>query len=312
MVPAKSTDVRQQCNEEKGPVIAGLFSLPVKHLCNCAQRYTFNTYRRSSFHHASIFGEDKVLTAEQINTYHEKGYVTPDFRLPTDTIEAIRQRHRQLVSTYPKFNNYCPALLAYDTAFLEYAKNPDILNMVEQLIGPDIALWNSSFFAKPANGGHATPWHQDGEYWPIKPLATCTVWIALDNATRENGCLRVIPGSHSTQRLRKHNTSDRSDITLNQELDCSEYRLEDAEDITLDTGQISLHDVYLVHGSEANHSNHSRRGMTLRFMPTTSVYDRQLAQQKSAEKNLTDQSERTLYLMRGKDASAKNDFSQRR
>jgi len=252
-----------------------------------------------------------MLTAGQIATYHEKGYVTPDFCLPKTTVDAIGERHRQLLERYPQFHNYCPALLAYDKEFLEFAKNPQILNMVEQLIGPDIALWNSSFFAKPASGGHATPWHQDGEYWPIKPLATCTVWIAIDNATRENGCLRVIPGSHSEQKLRKHHTSARTNITLNQELDETEYPVEQAEDITLAAGQISLHDVYLVHGSEANHSDRPRRGMTLRFMPTTSVYDRKLAQQKSAEKNLVDQSERTLYLLRGKDASGKNDFSQR-
>ena len=68
--------------------------------------------------------------------------------------------------------------------------------MVGQLIGPDIALWNMSFFAKPALNGKKTPMHQDGEYWPIVPLATCTVWIAIDEATVENGCLRYIPGSH--------------------------------------------------------------------------------------------------------------------
>jgi Phytanoyl-CoA dioxygenase (PhyH) len=52
--------------------------------------------------------------------------------------------------------------------------------VVSQVIGEDIALWNSSFFAKPARVGTKTPWHQDGEYWPIRPLATCTVWIAVD------------------------------------------------------------------------------------------------------------------------------------
>ena len=59
-------------------------------------------------------------------------------------------------------------------AFLEFARTPGILDMVEQLIGSDFALWNSSFFAKPARNGRATPWHQDGEYWPIRPIATCT------------------------------------------------------------------------------------------------------------------------------------------
>jgi len=251
-----------------------------------------------------------VLSQKEIATYHQQGYITPQFKLPTTTITAIRDRHQLLLDQYPQFNNYCPALLAYDKSFLEFAKNPQILDMVEQLIGPDFALWNSSFFAKPANGGHATPWHQDGEYWPITPLATCTVWIAIDSATVENGCLRVIPGSHRDQKLLSHHTNPSDEVTLNQELDNHNFNEAEADDIILEAGQISLHDVYLVHGSETNNSNHSRRGMTLRFMPTTSIYNRQLAQEKSKDKNLVDQSARTLYLLRGKDASGKNDFSQ--
>jgi len=252
-----------------------------------------------------------MLSSEEVAQYHENGYVTPDFRLSETVVDSIRERHQKLLLKHPEFNNYCPSLLAYDRDFLDVAKNDDILDMVAQLIGPDIALWNSSFFAKPAGGGHATPWHQDGEYWPIRPLATCTVWIALDPATPENGCLEVIPGSHKNQTLLQHNTNERKDITLNQELDTSQYDLHDAQPIILKTGQISLHDVYIVHGSAANNSAQSRRGMTLRFMPTSSVYDREIAKSKSQAKGLVDQSERTLYLMRGIDSSGKNDFSQR-
>jgi ectoine hydroxylase-related dioxygenase (phytanoyl-CoA dioxygenase family) len=252
-----------------------------------------------------------MLNDSEIAQYHENGYVTPDFRLPDTLVDSIRDRHQKLLQKHPEFNNYCPSLLAYDREFLSVAKNEDILDMVCQLIGPDIALWNSSFFAKPAGGGHATPWHQDGEYWPIRPLATCTVWIALDPATPENGCLEVIPGSHKQQKLLQHNTNDRKDITLNQELATSQYNSDEAEPIILETGQISLHDVYLVHGSAANNSTQSRRGMTLRIMPTTSIYDRDVARSMSQAKGLTDQSERTLYLLRGKDVSGANDFTQR-
>lgn len=252
-----------------------------------------------------------MLSKEEVTQYREHGYVTPDYRLPASLIESIRARHKRLLVKHPEFNNYCPALLAYDTEFLEIAKNEDILDMVTQLIGPDIALWNSSFFAKPASGGHATPWHQDGEYWPIRPLATCTVWIALDPATPENGCLEVIPGSHKDQQLLQHNTNESEDITLNQELAASQYNSQDAKPIILETGQISLHDVYIVHGSAANNSNQSRRGMTLRYMPTSSVYDRELAKSMSQSRNFVDQSERTLYLLRGTDTSGKNDFAVR-
>ena len=133
--------------------------------------------------------EHHMLTEEQVSHYHEQGYVFPDYRLPAGTLERIRADHDRLLADNPdrpEFRDNCSALLSHDFSFLNYANNPDILDMVEQLIGPDIALWNMSFFAKPAVNGKRTPWHQDGQYWPIRPLATCTVWIAVDDATREN------------------------------------------------------------------------------------------------------------------------------
>lgn len=252
-----------------------------------------------------------MLEKEEIASYQEDGYVTPDFSLPEDVIDDIKQAYARLLVKHPEFENYCPNLLKFDTGFLGVARNPDILDMVAQVIGPDIALWNSSFFAKPANGGHATPWHQDGEYWPVRPLATCTVWIAIDEATQENGCLRMIKGSHKSRRLRKHNTNDANNLTLNQELDPSEYDEADAVDLVLKSGQISLHDVYLLHGSEANHSSQPRRGMTLRYMPTTSVFDRGIATDLHKKLGITNHSERTVFLMRGRDVCGKNDFTVR-
>jgi len=73
-----------------------------------------------------------------------------------------------------------------------------------------------------------------------------------------------------------------------------------------------LHDIYLLHGSEANHSPRPRRGMTLRFMPTTSHFDRELAQRQAREMGLVDHSARTLWLMSGVDRSGRNDFRLRR
>ena len=158
-----------------------------------------------------------MLTEEQIEQYFEDGYVIPDFRLPDETIVAIQNRHANLLEQYPEFRDYCPAILQYDEEFAEFCRNEYLLDMVEQLIGPDIALWNSSFFAKPAGNGKATPWHQDGEYWPIRPLATCTAWVAVDDATRENGCLRIIKGSHKDSQLLQHETNPSTELTLNQE-----------------------------------------------------------------------------------------------
>ena len=247
-----------------------------------------------------------MLTEREIDRYHNSGYVVPDFQLEVNTLEEIGFYHGHLIEKYPEFSDYCPAVLCYETAFLQFARIPEILDMVEQLIGPNFALWNSSFFAKPAKIGSKTPWHQDGEYWPVRPLATCSVWVAVDHSTEENGCLRVIPGSHKNRRLAPHDYNAADGLSLPLELKSDEYDESFAENIVLRAGQISLHDVYLVHGSEPNRSERSRRGMTLRYMPTTSVFDRSLDTNKRYGRLAM--SERTLYLMRGIDQSKRNDF----
>lgn len=248
-----------------------------------------------------------MLTDSQIQKYHADGFVTPDYRVPETVITDIRDAHNRLVARHPEYSDYCSALLAFDPWFLTVARTPEILDMVAQVIGDDIALWNCSFFAKPAKTGTKTPWHQDGEYWPIEPLATCTVWIAIDASIPENGCLRVIPGSHREQRLAQHIENNADGLALNLELDQSEFNETEARDVVLERGQISLHDVYLHHGSEANHSEKPRRGMTLRYMPTTSVYCHDHPTRFQREGRLA-MSQRTVYLMRGVDQSGKNDF----
>ena len=247
-----------------------------------------------------------MLTEREIDRYHESGYLVPDFQLEADPLEEIGFYHDHLIEKHPEFSDYCPAVLCYETAFLKFARIPEILDMVEQLIGPDFALWNSSFFAKPAKIGSKTPWHQDGEYWPVRPLATCSVWVAVDHSTEENGCLRVIPGSHKNRRLGPHDYNGADGLSLPLELKSDEYDESSAEEIVLRAGQISLHDVYLVHGSEPNRSERSRRGLTLRYMPTTSVFDRSL--DTNGRDGRLAMSERTLYLMRGTDQSKRNDF----
>ena len=251
-----------------------------------------------------------MLSPAEVAHYEREGYVVPNYRVPDETIAAIREDHDRFLDRHPEFVDYCPAVLAFDPGFLEYARNPEILDRVEQLIGSDIALWNSSFFAKPAHRGRRTPWHQDAEYWPIRPLATCSVWIAVDDSTPENGCLRVIPGSQQRRDLLAHRANPSPDLSLPLELEPEEIDEGKAVDLVLEAGQISLHDIFLVHGSEPNNSDRPRRGMTLRYMPTTSVYRRELARgvKKGGRAGRLHMRERTLYLMRGSDRSGENDF----
>ena len=214
-----------------------------------------------------------MLTKEQIASYHHDGFVIPDFKMPENDLLEIEKKHFDLIKEYPEYINYCPAILLKDETFLKYCMNAQILKFVEQLIGNHFALWNSSFFAKPAYNGFETPWHQDGQYWPISPLATCTVWLAIDDANEENGCLRFIKGSHKDKKLKQHSRNNKTTLTLHQELSKEELDESKKVSLILKRGQISLHDVYMVHGSKENKSPKSRRAMTMRFMPLTSKFN---------------------------------------
>jgi hypothetical protein len=250
-----------------------------------------------------------MLSPEQVQRYHADGYVTPEFQIPEEVLADISARVDRLLARHPEFRDNCSALLREDMGFAQYCQTPGILDMVAQVIGEDIALWNMSLFAKPAGNGKATPWHQDGEYWPIRPLATCTVWIAIDDATRENGCLEVIPGSHRAKTLAPHRRNPSDQITLQDELAEGTFDPADAHPIILRRGQVSLHDVYLMHGSAPNRSAHSRRGMTMRFMPTTSVYDLDEAQAMFDAGGKSNLALNPVLLMRGADRSGRNRFA---
>ena len=155
--------------------------------------------------------KNPLLSPAEVNQYHELGYVIPSFRLPHDMVQhyqrALQQliddnpgvRPEKLVSAHLEGKNDDGVVGRKD--FLELAMHPPLVEMVSQVIGDDVALWGCQVFCKPAEEGYETPWHQDGQYWPIRPLATCTVWIALEPSLRSNGCLRVIPGSHKAKVL---------------------------------------------------------------------------------------------------------------
>ena len=245
-----------------------------------------------------------MLTARQIEQYHEDGYVVPDYRFPHETVAAIRAHHSRFLKRHPQYTDYCPAMYIHDDSFLQYALNTTVLDMVEQLIGPNIAIWNSSFFAKPAQVGTRTPWHQDGEYWPIRPLATCSVWLAVDDSTEENGCLQFVPGSHKSRTLSNHHVNNGTGLALPLELDENTFDEDNAVCLELEAGQFSLHDVFLMHASDPNRSSHPRRGMTMRYMPTKSVFRRDLTV--GAARGIDE--ERPIYLLRGIDESGRNQF----
>jgi ectoine hydroxylase-related dioxygenase (phytanoyl-CoA dioxygenase family) len=190
--------------------------------------------------------------------------------------------------------------------FLDLAKDPELVELIADAIGDDVILWGCQVFCKPAGDGLETPWHQDGHYWPIRPLANCTAWIALDASTRDNGCLRVIPGSHRRKKLFRHLRENRDDVVLTQRIDDPAFDEGEAVDVELEPGQMSLHDVYMIHGAAANRSSKRRAGVAIRYMPGTSVFERDLMPASSASGYLVDFSTRPLWLLRGRDRTGRN------
>ena len=254
-----------------------------------------------------------MLSEAEIQHYHDFGYVIPEYRLPQATVEDIRAELERLLLINPHLtadalfvphapqNNSQGMRASNPQKWLQFARHKDILAMVADLIGDDIILWGTTVFGKPALTGKATPWHQDGQYWPIQPLASCSAWIAIDEVNTENGCMRVIPSSHKGSSVLKHHTNPGTDLTLNQELDKDQFNEKNAVDIILKPGQMSFHDINMVHGSRHNTSNKRRAGYVLRFMPATSHFDRKIGAQLGSKSGVVDFTQRALYLVRGQD-----------
>jgi hypothetical protein len=260
-----------------------------------------------------------TLNTDEIERYRNQGWVVPHHRLPAARVATMQAALAELLRANPgvRPEKLVSAHVEGDNgegvhgsrAFLDLARDPDIVELVSGVLGEDIILWGCHVFCKPAEQGYETPWHQDGHYWPIRPLANCTVWVALEPSTAENGCLRVIPGSHAAQRLHEHLHEDRADLTLQQRLAAGSFDEAAAVDIELQPGQMSLHDVYMIHGANANRSTQRRTGVALRYMPASSVFDRSLKPVDGKTGVPVDFAHRPLWLVRGVDRSGMNDLA---
>lgn len=260
------------------------------------------------------------LSEDEVRRYHEDGLVIPDYRIPEHWLATLRAEVDTLIARNPDVRPeqlsgaHNPwgqsAKVVGSRTFLEFCLFGEILDMVEQLIGPDIVLWGSQLFCKPAGDGMAVPWHQDGQYWPIDPLATVTVRVAIDDSLPENGCMRYIPGSHKSRRLERHEMVASSNVALKQQL--SDFDEGQARDDVLRAGQVSLHDVYLLHGSNENRSTMRRSDYAMRYMPASSRYVRDPEFPANAyaarESPLMNYTRRPLWLARGADRTG-NDFT---
>ena len=257
------------------------------------------------------------LSAAEIHCYQQEGWVKPSWRLPRERVDAMRDALDDLIARNPgvRPEKLVSAHIEGDNgegvrgsaAFLDLARDPEIVELVSGVVGEDVILWGCHVFCKPPVDGYETPWHQDGHYWPIRPLATCTVWVALEPSDRGNGCLRVIPRSHAARTLHEHLHEDRTDLTLTQRMKAGSFDESAAVDVELEPGEMSLHDVYMVHGARPNTSTRRRTGAALRYMPATSLFDRNLRPVDGKTGVAVNFAQRPLWLLRGVDRAG-NDF----
>ena len=156
-----------------------------------------------------------------------------------------------------------------DPALFEWLFADEVLDLVEPIIGPDIVLFSSHFICKPRGNGKRVPWHEDSYYWKgmLEPMEVCTVWLAIDPSTRENGCMKVIP--RALHGYSEYEPVDPAANVFATEIKRAKVDEGRAVSIELRPNECSLHDGRLMHGSDANTSEMRRCGYTMRYMPAS-------------------------------------------
>ena len=217
------------------------------------------------------------LSAAQVEEYGDRGFLIVDVPVfPPERFASFRARFELHLKIWEEVTGEPVEQIDrahfVDTKLLDWLFDDDVLDLVEPLIGPDIALFASSCLNKLDSVGKRIPWHEDGAYW--KRLAenrieVATVWLALDPSTPDNGCMRVIPGSQRERDREHEKVSDVDDVLLTKTVREDLFDESTAVDCVLEPNHCSIHDAYLIHGSSATSGKARRCGYQMRYMPTT-------------------------------------------
>ncbi len=205
-----------------------------------------------------------------LDQYNRDGYVIARNVIDADLIREASDHVEWLTKKNPdrRPEQLWQDLIPQDPFWVRLVGDDRLLDVAQEFIGPNIALFASHYISKPPRDGMAVLWHQDGSYWPLEPMNVVTVWLAVDDSTPENGCMRVIPG---TQHLKLQKPQERKDVTnvLNSAIDPSFVDESKAVDVILKAGDVSIHHPNVIHGSNANLSPRRRCGLNIRYIPTT-------------------------------------------
>jgi non-haem Fe2+, alpha-ketoglutarate-dependent halogenase len=207
--------------------------------------------------------------------FDRDGYVSPIPVLDPAETAFFRDRYQQFYERHRDRLQALPPNLRWqvnsDTHFAfewvdRLTRHPAILDAVEQVLGPDILAWNTVWFVKMPGDPTYISWHQDGAYWGLAPMEVLTAWVALEPATPDNGCMKVLPGSHRSPALAQRDTFDPDNaLTRGQEIAVAVDEAK-AVHMALDAGRMSIHHLWIVHGSEPNRTPIPRIGLAIRYV----------------------------------------------
>lgn len=209
----------------------------------------------------------KLLSDAQIAQYHDQGFLAP-----LDLISATEAGHlhgafRGLedasggdVSQRFRIKAHLPFPWLCDLI-----RHPGLLDVVEDIVGPNILCWGATFFIKKPGDQRFISWHTDSFFYGTRPAETLTAWISFNTSDIKSGCIRFIPGSHKTVAVHELRP-DPNNMSSNGQtvLDVDESV---AVDAILRPGQFSLHHESVVHGSSPNMSDHQRVGLSIHYCP---------------------------------------------
>lgn len=211
-----------------------------------------------------------LLTKEEVAYYQKHGYYLYKNQLfseqKMDRLRSIFEEH--LAAKGDKLSDELDTPHFEDERLLEFLLADEVLDLVEPILGPNIGLWASHFICKDPYVGRATPWHEDSSYWNGRLSRfdkIVTVWLAIDRSTKENGCMRVIPGTHHNGFSEYENVDAKMNLFMTQIKNVDDSQ---AVYFELEPGECSLHDSRIIHGATANSSPYRRCGYTMRYFST--------------------------------------------
>jgi len=207
------------------------------------------------------------FTDDAVSRFHEDGFFTPLRVMSTDDaaalcvkLEAIEAERGSLTGKFRSLKHHLVM-----TWLDDLVRHGKILDAVEKLLGPDILCWSTSLLIKnPGDGTHVS-WHQDLTYWGLEPGDVVTAWLALTPATRDNGAMRMLRGSHKTLLAHRDTDDDRNLLSRGQTI-AEAIDEAKAAYLELQPGEISLHHGNTAHASDPNVSDQRRIGLAIRYM----------------------------------------------